>query len=175
MQSPMCLQLFSPKCLSKLYHRPCSVISCNYPGIVKGKTETQETEMLRRLAARVHVRFALPPSSFLFQQRDHTASEVRSSANILQGLSKLLANSLNSYLAYIMCYDFSLFLSQKGFESNINHSPLIEGSNSSDYGQRHREVWVMRVPEKPRHVMAIQDVGMRLRGSTWAVNPWVGS
>lgn len=131
--------------------------------------------MLCRLAARVYVRFALPPSSFLFQQRDHTISEACSSANILQGLSKLLANSLNSYLAYIMCYDFSLFLNQKGFESNINHSLLIEGSNSSDYGQRHRDVWVMRVPEKPRHVMAIQDVGMRLRGSTWAVNPWVGS
>lgn len=71
-------------------------------------------------------------------------------------ISKLLVNSLNSYLAYIICYDFSLFLNQKGFESNINLSLLIEGSNSSVYGQRHREVWVVlrvQIPEKPRHVM----------------------
>lgn len=72
-------------------------------------------------------------------------------------ISKLLVNSLNSYLACNTCYDFSLFLSQKGFESNTKCSLLIEGSNSSAYGQRHGEVWVIlrvQIPEKPRHVMA---------------------
>ena len=85
MQSVMCLQLFSPKCLRKLYHRPCSVVNCNYPGIINEKTETRETKMLLKLAAHVNVSFTLPLPSFLFQQLDHAASEVRSSANILQG------------------------------------------------------------------------------------------
>lgn len=41
--------------------------------------------MLLKLAAHVNVSFALPPPSFPFQQLDHAASEVCSSANILQG------------------------------------------------------------------------------------------
>jgi len=72
-------------------------------------------------------------------------------------ISKILVNSLNSYLAYIMCCDFSLLLDQQSFESNINQSLLIEGSSSSLYGHRHRVVWVVlsvRIPEKPRHAMA---------------------
>lgn len=41
--------------------------------------------MLLILAAHVNVSFALPLPSFLLQQLDHAASEVHSSANILQG------------------------------------------------------------------------------------------
>ena len=85
MQSLMCLQLSLPKCLRKLYHSPCSVVNCNYSVSINEKTETQETKMLLSLAAHVTISFALPPPRFLFQQLDHAASEVCSSANILQG------------------------------------------------------------------------------------------
>lgn len=88
MLSVMCLQLFSPNCLRKLYHRTCSVVTCNYPGSINEKTETLGTEVLPGLAAHVNVSLALPPPNLLFQQLDHAASEVCGSANSLQGPSK---------------------------------------------------------------------------------------
>ena len=48
--------------------------------------------MLLALAAHVSVSFALPPPSFLFQQLDHAASEVCSSASILQSHIKTFGN-----------------------------------------------------------------------------------
>lgn len=40
----MCLQLFSPNCLRRLYSRPRSVVNCNYPYSINEEIETQETE-----------------------------------------------------------------------------------------------------------------------------------
>lgn len=88
MQSVVCLQLLSPKCLRKLYHRTCCIVNCNYPGSLNDKTETLETEVLPRLAAHVNVSLALLPPNLLSQQLDHAASEERGSANSLQGPSR---------------------------------------------------------------------------------------
>lgn len=64
----MCLQLFSPNCLRRLYSRPRSVVNCNYPYSINEEIETQETEVLLKPAAcgqELNVSIGLPYPSFL--------------------------------------------------------------------------------------------------------------
>lgn len=128
-----CRQLLSPKCLRKLYHRLCSVVNCNYPGSIHERTETRETKMLLKPAARASL-LCLFQTCF-FSTWAVLPLKCPALPISVRVISKLLVNRLKSYLAHIMCCGCSLFLNQKGSASNTNLSLLIQASNGSPCGQ----------------------------------------
>lgn len=135
------------------------------------------TKMLLKPATHTNVSFALPAPKLLFQQLGCAASEVPSTANILQNHMKAFGKQIEELLS--IYHVLWLLIVSEPIGLCILYKPL-----SADTGEQWLSLW----PGVWRGLSNVgtgfwkakacdgysQHAGLRLGGSMWVVHPWAG-